>query len=251
MADIRVSQLPSQAVGNNNFLIGTTGSVTFKVLTSNANTASSVVIRDAYGNSGFNAVNCNNVNAGRGDFTDTVKAAYFEGDGSKLTNLPITDGVPVGTIILFGSIFPPNGYITCDGRAISRSTYNTLYQAIGTNFGRGDGTSTFNLPDLRGRVPMGVGVGPGLSNRVIATNLGAETHLLTANESGIRAHSHHQTYGGCFRSAGGCESSNRSAQGNGGTQGGLITANNAASNALATHNNIQPSLVLAYFIKAV
>ena len=49
----------------------------------------------------------------------------------------------------------PNGYLLCDGRAISRQTYKTLFSVIGTTYGEGDGSSTFNLPDMRDRFPQG------------------------------------------------------------------------------------------------
>jgi microcystin-dependent protein len=52
---------------------------------------------------------------------------------------------------------PETGWLACDGTAVSRSTYASLFSAIGTNFGTGDGTSTFNVPDLRGRAPVGKG----------------------------------------------------------------------------------------------
>lgn len=251
MADIRLSQLPAQGIATGNHLVATTGTVTFKVLANATNTASTVVIRDASGNAGFNGITGNTVTAVNGNFSGTVTAGFLKGDGSQLTNLPVSDGVPVGTIILYGSIFPPDNYVTCDGRALSRSTYNSLYSIIGTSFGSGDGSTTFNVPDMRGRVPVGVGAGAGLTNRVMATRLGAETHQLTANESGLRDHTHRQSYGGCFRSAGGCESSNRSAQGGSSTAGSLTTqgVNGGAQNALTAHNNMQPSIVLAYYIK--
>jgi microcystin-dependent protein len=58
-------------------------------------------------------------------------------------------GIPVGTVISYASYTPPAGFLLCDGRAVSRTTYATLFGAIGTLFGAGDSTSTFNLPDMR------------------------------------------------------------------------------------------------------
>lgn len=57
-------------------------------------------------------------------------------------------GVPIGTIIDYGSTTVPAGYLACDGSAVSRTTYSALYAIIGTTFGSGDGSTTFNLPDL-------------------------------------------------------------------------------------------------------
>ena len=61
----------------------------------------------------------------------------------------------IGSIIAWGSDTIPNGFLLCDGSAVSRTTYADLFSVIGTNFGIGDGSTTFNLPDLRGRVGVG------------------------------------------------------------------------------------------------
>jgi microcystin-dependent protein len=65
-------------------------------------------------------------------------------------------GIPVGTIIPFAGAGLPAGWLRCDGTAYSRATYSTLYTAIGTAWGVGDGATTFNVPDLRQRFPLGV-----------------------------------------------------------------------------------------------
>jgi len=72
-----------------------------------------------------------------------------------LTNLPASDAVPAGTVSFFTKNTPPTGYLKCNGAAISRTTYSTLFAAIGTTFGTGDGSTTFNLPDLRGEFIRG------------------------------------------------------------------------------------------------
>lgn len=59
-------------------------------------------------------------------------------------------GVPAGVVEAFAMETLPNGWITCNGAAISRTAYSKLFAAIGTNYGAGDGTTTFNIPDLRG-----------------------------------------------------------------------------------------------------
>lgn len=64
-----------------------------------------------------------------------------------------------GMIVMYGNATPPTGFLACDGSAVSRTTYAALYAVIGTSFGVGDGTTTFNVPDLRGRVPVGAGTG--------------------------------------------------------------------------------------------
>lgn len=63
--------------------------------------------------------------------------------------------LPVGTFLSYGGTSAPSGYLLCDGSAVSRSTYSSLYAVLGTAYGVGDGSTTFNLPDFRGRVPVG------------------------------------------------------------------------------------------------
>ena len=63
--------------------------------------------------------------------------------------------VPIGAILAYSGASAPSGWVLCDGAAISRTTYATLFANIGTNFGAGDGSTTFNVPDLRGRVIVG------------------------------------------------------------------------------------------------
>ena len=80
----------------------------------------------------------------------------------------------VGEIYLMGCNFAPPGFFTCEGELLSIATYTTLFELIGTTYG-GNGTTTFSLPDLRGRVPVGMGTGSGLSNYVIGQQGGTET----------------------------------------------------------------------------
>jgi microcystin-dependent protein len=65
------------------------------------------------------------------------------------------DSTPVGTIIMHGANYAPDGYLTCDGTAISRTTFKRLFETIGVTFGTGNGTTTFNLPDMRGQFARG------------------------------------------------------------------------------------------------
>ena len=101
-----------------------------------------------------------------------------------------------GTIIAYGGVSAPAGYLTCDGAAVSRTTYAALYAAIGTTWGVGDGSTTFDLPDLRGRSPLGAGSGPGLAPRAVADTGGAETHVLT--EAEMPTHTHPPLTAGAF-----------------------------------------------------
>lgn len=74
--------------------------------------------------------------------------------GGKIIGQSAGSGVPIGTIIPFAGNSIPQGYLLCDGSAISRTNYASLFAVIGTIYGAGDGSTTFNLPDLSNRVPM-------------------------------------------------------------------------------------------------
>lgn len=101
---------------------------------------------------------------------------------------------PVGTIIWGAWAVAPPGWLLCNGQAVSRFTYVELLFTIGTTFGAGDGTSTFNVPDLRGRVPVGLdNMGGSDAGRLsVANDLGgsggSERHTLTTAE--LPSHSH-------------------------------------------------------------
>ena len=88
---------------------------------------------------------------------------------------------------MFAGNFAPIGWLMCDGSAQPISEYETLFNLIGTTYG-GDGQSTFGLPDLRGRVPVHMGQGPGLSTRVIGELAGSETVTLTTAQLPIHQH---------------------------------------------------------------
>jgi microcystin-dependent protein len=89
---------------------------------------------------------------------------------------------------------PPLGWLWCAGQAVSRSTYSALFAAIGTTYGAGDGSQTFNVPDLRGRVPVGLDnmggsdAGRLSSSNTLGTTGGTEGHTLA--ESNLPSHSH-------------------------------------------------------------
>lgn len=87
--------------------------------------------------------------------------------------------MPTGTVIAYAGSATPTGYLACDGSAVSRTTYAALFTAISTTWGVGDGVTTFNVPDLRGRQLIGSGTGAGLTARTLGTqNIGAETVTL-------------------------------------------------------------------------
>ncbi len=87
-------------------------------------------------------------------------------------------GAPAGSMIAYGGTTPPSGWLLCNGAAVSRSTYAELFGTIGTSFGAGDGSTTFNVPDFRGRFLRGLdgtaGVDPDKTTRT-AMNAGGNT----------------------------------------------------------------------------
>ncbi len=184
---------------------------------------------------------------------------------------------PVGELAPFAGAVAPTGFLVCNGQAVSRTTYGGLFVAIGTVWGVGDGVTTFNLPDLRGRTLIGAGTGAGLSARSLAATGGAETHLLTAAESGLPSHNHTQNahnHGDVFMPGTAGGNTNRiwgdfnAAPGgqtgaylnNSGNWAGFASAaytqnatatNNAvaAASASSAHNNMQPFAVVNWIIR--
>ena len=108
--------------------------------------------------------------------------------------------IPVGAVLPLAGNYEPPGWFICDGRAVSRTTYSVLYSITGTKFGSGDGSTTFNIPDMRGRVPAGKDNLGGISaNRLTPATIpggatdvgkvaGTERHVLTVAE--LAAHDH-------------------------------------------------------------
>jgi len=86
-----------------------------------------------------------------------------------------------------GSSAPTNAFLT-QGQAISRTTYATLFGLIGTAFGAGDGSTTFNIPNLQGRVPVGAGAGTWLTPRTLGAIGGEEGHSQTGGEMAGHVH---------------------------------------------------------------
>lgn len=76
---------------------------------------------------------------------------------SKTVTLPATIALPAGAVMAFAMNTAPTGWLACNGAAVSRSTYSALFSAVSTTYGNGDGSTTFNLPDLRGYFVRGSG----------------------------------------------------------------------------------------------
>jgi len=97
--------------------------------------------------------------------------------------------VPTASISAFAAATAPAGWLLCDGTAVSRTTYADLFAAIGTTYGAGDGSTTFNLPNLKGRVPVGQDTAQAEFN-VLGEVGGAKTHTLSVTE--MPSHTHVQ-----------------------------------------------------------
>lgn len=102
--------------------------------------------------------------------------------------------VPAGSIICYSGQNVPQGWLFCNGQAISRTTYHKLFNTIGTIYGTGNGTTTFNLPNLQDRFPMGKGSSSlgviGGANSVTLTSDKIPSHSHTATVSSNGEHSH-------------------------------------------------------------
>lgn len=90
---------------------------------------------------------------------------------------------PAGIVMPFAGSVAPDGWLLCDGSAVSRSTYSDLFEVIGTTYGDGDGSTTFNVPDLSGRVVIGVS-----ESHALGSTGGEASHVLTSTE--LPAHVH-------------------------------------------------------------
>ncbi|MEM1181031.1 MAG: tail fiber protein [Acidobacteriota bacterium] len=93
----------------------------------------------------------------------------------------------VGEVRMFAGNFAPRGWAFCDGQLLAVSQNDALFSLLGTIYG-GDGRTTFGLPDLRGRVPIHPGSGPGLSPRRLGAKAGSEKETLTVNQ--LPSHTH-------------------------------------------------------------
>ncbi|MCB1053686.1 MAG: phage tail protein [Acidobacteria bacterium] len=93
----------------------------------------------------------------------------------------------VGEIRMFAGNFAPRGWAFCDGQLLAVSQNDALFSLLGTIYG-GDGRTTFGLPDLRGRLPLHAGHGPGLSERRLGAKAGDEKETLTVNQMPSHGH---------------------------------------------------------------
>ena len=177
-------------------------------------------------------------------------------DGGTMKSVPASDFkeyiMPTGALMPYAGTSAPTGFLLCYGQAISRSTYADLFSAISTTYGTGDGSSTFNLPDLRGRVVAGqddmggssadrlTDQTGGLNGDTLGDTGGSETHTLSTAQ--LPAHTHtvaaQQQVGG--------DSTNR---GGSGQLGAAATITTSSTGSGSAHNNVQPTIILNYIIR--
>ncbi len=146
---------------------------------------------------------------------------------------------PVGTPLDWDVSTLPWWAIECDGSAVSRTTYARLFSILSTTWGVGDGSTTFNVPDKRGRASIGVGTGSGLTARTLAATGGAETHLLSTAE--MPAHTH--TLQSNTENVANGTSAQARQYANISNQGTSNSYASGSSGSGGTHNNMQPFIV--------
>jgi len=169
-----------------------------------------------------------------------------------------TFSLPSGTVLPFAGTSAPSGYLLCFGQAISRSTYSSLFTAIGTTYGAGNGSSTFNVPDLRGRAIAGqddmggssadrlTDQSGGVNGDTLGASGGTETHTLTTAQ--LASHSHSAT-SLTLTNADDTGGTGNSAEFN--ASGNLrltYTPSIGSAGSGNAHNNVQPTLILNYMI---
>lgn len=180
--------------------------------------------------------------------------------------LEITARFPIASVIPYAVATAPEGWLLADGSAVSRDTYSDLYDAIGETYGAGDGSTTFNLPNLEGRVPVGRDTGDSSFNG-LGEKGGAKTHTLTASQmpshthtfSDSDSHSHSMSALPGFGNSGAGTFgtgvvSNAPLDGFGvgyftNSATVNISGTTSSSGSGVAHNNLQPYIALPYIIK--
>jgi microcystin-dependent protein len=169
-------------------------------------------------------------------------------DGTTQTTAASGNAIPAGSVMDYAGATAPSGWLLCAGQAVSRSTYADLFTAISTTYGVGDGSTTFNLPDLRGRVAVGkddmngtaanriTSGGSGITGTTLGAAGGTQTHTLTTSE--MPAHTH----GGVLTSSGGTASMF-------GSCGSSSSGSTGSTGGGGAHQNTQPSMILNKIIK--
>jgi microcystin-dependent protein len=180
-------------------------------------------------------------------YTPPKTWAYKESLSSADMNLYVRDNtialkelLPIGELIDLAYDGTPDGpYLHCDGTAVSRSTYAALFAKMGTTWGAGDGSTTFNLPDGRGRVKAGAGTGSGLTARTVGQLIGQETVDI----------SHSHTYAGTTSVYTADVPTGGSSGANKGGSHSHTYSGTTSTDGNTTLTNIQPTYIVKTFIR--
>ena len=155
----------------------------------------------------------------------------------------------LGQIILFAGNFAPRGWALCEGQLLSINQNQALFSLFGTIYG-GDGRTTFQLPDLRGRSPVSEGNGPGLSSYALGQKGGFERNTITMQQ--MPPHSHPVGVPTSTAAGGEAEgflaAANIYAEDSNATYGGVTVSHNGGGQPV---NNVQPYLALNYIVALV
>lgn len=203
---------------------------------------------------------------------DTYSGFTFDGT-AWYSNPGSLNGIPAGSIMAWSTSTAPSNWLICDGSAISRSTYASLFAIIGTTYGVGDGSTTFNIPDLRGRIPVGknggsfgtLGTTGGTETVTLdSNNLPSHTHSFSGSTNTTGSHTHgfgantngvavHATGGGGyavgFSNAGSGEMMFYRFPDYGGDHSHSFSGTTGSAGSSTAHNNLQPYQVVNYIIK--
>ena len=184
--------------------------------------------------------------------TGSITATEYYGDGSNLTNLPTV--MPSGSILMWGTVTPPSGYFLCNGQAISRSTNPDLFAILGTTYGAGDGSTTFNLPNFTNYFPVGAGNAYSAGSTGGSTDaiVVSHTHTATVTDPG---HSHLSNAVGLvnpdinWTGTGGVDYRNSNDTQTGTATTGITVTNDITGSA-PTNANLPPYLAIYFIIKS-
>ena len=155
-------------------------------------------------------------------------------------------GTPTGTITQYAGASAPSSWLLCQGQAVSRTTYAALFAVTGTTYGTGDGSTTFNLPNLQGRVPVGLQSSDSDFNARGKTG-GAKTHTLTTAQMPNHQHTmNNDGYGNVGYGEGGGITMYTVGFGSARRNTGVVTAYAGGGE---SHPNLQPYITLNYIIK--
>jgi len=185
------------------------------------------------------------------------EATKYDFTGSNLTGI---EGTATGTILPWSTSSVPTGFLECAGAAVSRSTYSDLFGVIGTTYGVGDGSSTFNLPNLADNVAVGKSPNKALASTggantvASAGNVGGSTANATLSVSQLASHSHPGGAPGTMNVSNQPNQSQRANPATAGNTGSAGSDGGHSHNMSATFSGdatsvVQPYIALTYIIK--